>query len=60
MRGKEIWLFLFLLGTFLFNWPFLDIFSLTLPQYLFGLWAIFIASVGLFRFASRWHRNGDG
>lgn len=42
MNTRELWLFIFLLGTILFNWPFLSIFSLSLPFYLFGLWGIFI------------------
>ena len=42
MNNREVWVFLFLLGLLLFNWPFLDIFSLSLPYYLFGLWGLFI------------------
>jgi hypothetical protein len=48
MNTGESWLFLFLLGTLLFNWPFLSIFSLSLPMYLFGLWAIFILVIRIF------------
>jgi hypothetical protein len=48
MKNRELWPFLFLLGTALFNWPFLDIFSLSLPYYLFGLWAVFIAVMSAF------------
>ena len=48
MKNKELWPFLFLLGTVLFNWPFLDMFSLWLPAYLFGLWAAFIAVMSIF------------
>jgi hypothetical protein len=47
MGNKELWSFLFLLGTLLFNWPFLDIFSLSLPYYLFGVWGLFIIVVSL-------------
>ena len=42
MNTRELWFFLFLLGTLLFNWPFLSMFSLSLPLYLFGLWGVFI------------------
>ena len=42
MKNKEFWVFLFFLGTLLFNWPFLDIFNLVLPYYLFGVWSLFI------------------
>ncbi len=45
MKNKEFWVFLFFLGTLLFNWPFLDIFSLVLPYYLFCVWSLFILVV---------------
>jgi len=45
MKNKEFWVFLFFLGTFLFNWPFLDIFSLVLPYYFFAVWSLFILIV---------------
>jgi len=48
MKSREIWLFLFALGTLLFNWPFLDIFSMMLPLYLFGTWGLFIITVSIF------------
>jgi hypothetical protein len=48
MNSKEIWLFLFLVGTLLFNWPFLVIFGLKLPYYLFGVWGIFIVVINIF------------
>lgn len=48
MEGRELWLFFFFLGAFFFNWPLLDIFGLSLPSYLFGMWALFIICVGVF------------
>ncbi|MBI5848418.1 MAG: hypothetical protein HZB31_10820 [Nitrospirae bacterium] len=45
MKNKEFWVFLFILGALLFNWPFLDIFSLVLPYYFFGVWSLFILVV---------------
>ncbi len=48
MNNRELWIFLFLLGTLLLNWPFLDIFGLSLPYYLFGFWGLFILAVGFF------------
>lgn len=48
MNNKELWPFLFFLGTLLLNWPFLDIFSLSLPYYLFGVWGLFIIVMGFF------------
>ena len=47
MNNREVWVFFFLLGLLLFNWPFLDIFSLSLPYYLFGVWGLFIFVVRL-------------
>jgi len=48
LNNKELWPFLFILGTFFLNWPFLDIFSLSLPYYLFGVWGLFIIVMGFF------------
>ena len=48
MNNKELWPFLFILGTLLLNWPFLDIFNLSLPYYLFGVWGLFIIVMGFF------------
>ena len=45
MNNKEFWVFLFFLGTFLFNWPFLDIFNMVLPVYFLGVWGLFILVV---------------
>lgn len=57
MNSKELWVFLFFAGILLFNWPFLYIFSLSVPSYLFGVWAMFIIAIGLFiTFAGK----GDG
>jgi len=42
MNNRERWVFLFLLGLLLFNWPFLEIFSLSLPYYLFGIWGLYV------------------
>ena len=46
MGNKELWFFLFLCGVLLFNWPFLEIFDLSLPFYLFGVWGALIIAVG--------------
>jgi hypothetical protein len=48
MNSKEIWPFLFLVGTLLFNWPFLLIFGLSLPYYLFSIWGLFIIVISIF------------
>jgi hypothetical protein len=47
VNSKELLPFLFLIGMLLFNWPFLDIFSISLPYYLFTVWGLFIAVVGV-------------
>jgi hypothetical protein len=47
MGNKEIWFFLFFFGVLLFNWPFLEIFDLSLPYYLFVVWGVFIILVGV-------------
>ena len=59
MKNKEAWLFLFFLGTLLLNWPFLDIFSLTLPAYLFGTWGLFIFIVSIFINKLNREKNGN-
>ncbi|OGW29128.1 MAG: hypothetical protein A2X59_11500 [Nitrospirae bacterium GWC2_42_7] len=48
MNSKELWIFLFLIGLLLFNWPLLFIFRISLPLYLFIVWGLFIITVGLF------------
>jgi hypothetical protein len=45
MSNKEIWFFLFFFGVLLFNWPFLEVFALSLPYYLFIIWGVFIIVV---------------
>lgn len=40
-------MFLFFMGMLLFNWPFLRIFSLSLPYYLFITWGAFIFATGI-------------
>lgn len=47
MSSKELWPFIFIIGLILFNWPFLDIFRMSLPHYLFGAWGLLIACVGI-------------
>lgn len=47
MGNKELWFFLFFCGVLLFNWPFLEIFDLSLPYYLFSVWAALIIVLGM-------------
>jgi len=47
MHNKEFWFFLFFIGFFLFNWPFLDIFNMVLPGYFLIVWGLFIVTIYL-------------
>ncbi len=57
MNSKELLPFLFLIGMLLFNWPFLDIFSISLPYYLFSVWGFFIVAVGVLITLTRRHKT---
>lgn len=54
---RDIWIFLFFLGSILFGWPFLKIFQRSLAYYLFIIWFAFI---GLLFLASLLSDRGDG
>lgn len=54
---RDIWIFLFFLGSILFGWPFLRIFSQSLAYYLFIAWFAFI---GLLFLSSLLSERGDG
>lgn len=45
---NEVSIFIFLIGILTFNWPFLKIFDLSLPVYLFVLWFLFIAAIMIY------------
>jgi hypothetical protein len=47
MGTNERWVFLFVLGTLLFNWPILSIFHRSLPYYLFAAWGVFLGAMAL-------------
>lgn len=55
MSSKEIFPFVFLIGIILFNWPVLEVFHLSLPYYLFGIWALLIFVIGVVL----WLKTGD-
>jgi len=57
MNSKELLPFLFLIGMLLFNWPLLDIFSISLPYYLFSVWGLFIVVVGVLITVTRRHKT---
>ena len=44
---NEVWLFVFLVGLLAFNWPALDVFSASLPAYLFSAWLVLVAVIYL-------------
>jgi hypothetical protein len=54
---RDIWIFLFFLGSILFGGPFLRIFHRSLVYYLFIAWFVFI---GLLFLASISSERGDG
>jgi hypothetical protein len=57
MRDGERWIFLFVLGLLVFNWPFLTIFEDSHPVALFACWGIFIAVVAVFSLTRKKGRN---
>ncbi|MBI5741317.1 MAG: hypothetical protein HZA16_11445 [Nitrospirae bacterium] len=42
---RDIWIFLFIVGFVLFNWPVISIFKYDLSKYLFLVWIIFIVLI---------------
>jgi hypothetical protein len=57
MNNKEIWIFVFFVGTLLFNWPILETVKAVLPYYLYGAWALFVATLALLVYLKK---NGKG
>ena len=47
MGGKETWVFVFLLGLVVFNWPLLSIFGRSLPYVLYIFWALLIICIAV-------------
>jgi hypothetical protein len=56
--SKDIWIFLFVFGLILFNWPILSIFKYNVAHYLFLAWFVFI--VLIFIATSYKKKNNDG
>ncbi len=54
---RDIWVFLFMLGIFLFGWPLVTIFRDNLASYLFAAWAGFILLIYL---ATVYSSKGNG
>ena len=57
--SRDIWIFLFVFGVILFNWPILSIFKSAVAHYLFIAWFLFIALIFV---ASNYKKkkNGEG
>jgi len=47
MKNTEIWVFIFSLGLFSLNWPFLEIFYTNEVSYLFVTWILLIVLVAI-------------
>ena len=58
MRQKERWLFLFLVGVLVLNWPFLAVFRSNLPLYLSVVWLLLIAAICYFSIKSASGQDG--
>ncbi len=56
MNSKDLWVFFFIIGVLLFNWPLLAIFGHSLQYYLFVMWAAFIVVIGIF---IKFTKSGD-
>ncbi|HET6515084.1 MAG TPA: hypothetical protein VFG09_07990 [Thermodesulfovibrionales bacterium] len=59
MRNPEIWIFIFILGLLGLNWPFLEIFNVTVVSYLFIFWFLFILLVAFAVRKTRGANNHD-
>jgi putative Ca2+/H+ antiporter (TMEM165/GDT1 family) len=57
MENKEIWIFVFCMGTLFFNWPILGTVKASLPYYLYGAWACFIGVIAFIIFLERRRRG---
>jgi hypothetical protein len=60
MRNPEIWIFIFILGLLGLNWPFLDIFHVSVVTYLFSFWLLFILLVAFAVWKNRNNRSEKG
>ncbi|GER93421.1 hypothetical protein A45J_1162 [hot springs metagenome] len=47
MEKNDTLIFIFILGLFGLNWPFLEIFHVNITEYLFAFWLIFIILIAL-------------
>jgi len=56
LRNPEIWLFIFVLGLLGLNWPFLEIFHISVAKYLIVFWFFYIVLVAFAVFAMRRQR----
>ncbi len=47
MKGRDLWIFIFLVGLLGFSWPVIEIVQTWVSMYLFIFWALFIGIVAL-------------
>jgi hypothetical protein len=45
VRNTEVWIFIFIIGLLLLNWPLLEVFRLNVTEYLFIFWTAFISLI---------------
>ena len=58
MNVREWLLFLFCSGVFFFNWPMLEVVRISLPYYLYVVWAFFICFTAVIVVLNRGGRQG--
>ncbi len=56
---KDVWFFLFFLGSLLFGWPLMSIFRYGLAIYLFIIWLLFIVLIFIATIFSEREDGGD-
>ena len=47
MNNRELLPFLFCTGVLFFSWPILEVVRISLPYYLYGVWALFICFIAV-------------
>jgi hypothetical protein len=58
MNTREWLPFLFCMGVLFFNWPMLEVVRISLPYYLYGVWALLICLTAVIVALNRGGRQG--
>ena len=58
MKNRELLPFLFCMGVLFFNWPMLEVVRISLPYYLYVVWALFICITAIVIAMNRGGRQG--